>query len=200
MPPGSRMFAVQAISTIAKHTRPIHGTSHIWNAGRIEMNAIEMPASVPSIAARGVIARIAGPTNAPMQHDDADDEAPREPGVPRDDRVLGLEVHRQHDQEHDDEHVRHARAVRHRGDVAAALLLAELPREVRVEQVAERQRDAERRQDAAEHRVRGQLHDAEAEPGQHDHVEQHVGEEAEEAVPVARHPEPDFPRAGRLCS
>jgi hypothetical protein len=29
------------------------------------MKAIEMPASVPSIAARGVIARIAGPTNAP---------------------------------------------------------------------------------------------------------------------------------------
>ncbi len=60
-----RRLAVQAISTIAKHTRPIHGVSHIWNAGRIEMNAIEMPASVPSIAARGVIARIAGPTNAP---------------------------------------------------------------------------------------------------------------------------------------
>ena len=59
------MFAVQAISTIAKQTRPIHGVSHIWNAGRIEMNAIEMPASVPSIAARGVRARICGPTKAP---------------------------------------------------------------------------------------------------------------------------------------
>ena len=67
MPPGSRTFAVHAISTIAKHTRPIHGTSHIWNAGRIEMNATEMPASVPSIAARGVIARIAGPTKAPIR-------------------------------------------------------------------------------------------------------------------------------------
>ena len=30
------------------------------------MNAIEMPASVPSIAARGVSARIFGPTNAPI--------------------------------------------------------------------------------------------------------------------------------------
>jgi hypothetical protein len=59
------MFPVHAISTIAKHTSPIHGVSHIWNAGRIEMNAIEIPASVPSIAARGVIARIIGPTNAP---------------------------------------------------------------------------------------------------------------------------------------
>ena len=64
-PPGSRTFAVQAISTIASETNAIHGTSHIWNAGRSEMNAIEMPASVPSIAARGVWARIHGPTNAP---------------------------------------------------------------------------------------------------------------------------------------
>ena len=53
------------MSTIAKDTNAIHGSSHIWNAGRIEMKAIEMPASVPSIAARGVCARIHGPTNAP---------------------------------------------------------------------------------------------------------------------------------------
>ena len=123
-PPGSRMFAVHAISTIAKHTRPIHGISHIWNAGRIEMNAIEIPASVPSIAARGVIARIVGPTNAPSSTMTPMMKHHARPGVPRDDRVLRLQVHRQHDQEHDDEHVRHARAVRHRGDVAAALLLA----------------------------------------------------------------------------
>ena len=31
-----------------------HGTCQLWNAGRIEMKAIEMPASAPSIAARGV--------------------------------------------------------------------------------------------------------------------------------------------------
>jgi hypothetical protein len=65
IPPGSRMFAVHAIRTIAKQTSAIHGSSHIWNAGRIEMNAIEIPASVPSIAARGVCSRIQGPTNAP---------------------------------------------------------------------------------------------------------------------------------------
>ena len=34
--------------------RPIHATSHICAAGRIEMKVIEIPASVPSIAARGV--------------------------------------------------------------------------------------------------------------------------------------------------
>jgi hypothetical protein len=64
-PPGSRMLPVHAMSTMAKQASPIHGVSKIWNAGRIEMNAIEMPASVPSIAARGVTLRIHGPTNAP---------------------------------------------------------------------------------------------------------------------------------------
>ena len=59
------MLAVQAMSTMAKQTKPIQGTSHIWNAGRIEMKAMEMPASVPSIAARGVILRIHGPTKQP---------------------------------------------------------------------------------------------------------------------------------------
>ncbi len=32
----------------------IHSASHICAAGRMEMNAIEMPARVPSSAARGV--------------------------------------------------------------------------------------------------------------------------------------------------
>ena len=44
-----------------------HGTCQLWNAGRIEMNAIEMPASAPSIAARGVYLRTVGPTNAPSR-------------------------------------------------------------------------------------------------------------------------------------
>ena len=44
----------------------IQAASHIWAAGRIEMNVIEMPASVPSIAARGVYLRMYGPTNAPI--------------------------------------------------------------------------------------------------------------------------------------
>ncbi len=44
----------------------IHALSHIIAAGRIEMKVIEMPASVPSIAARGVNRRTYGPTNAPI--------------------------------------------------------------------------------------------------------------------------------------
>ncbi len=65
MPKGRRMFAVHAISTMAKHTKPIQGISQIWKAGRMEMNAMEMPASVPSMAARGVMRRIHGPTKQP---------------------------------------------------------------------------------------------------------------------------------------
>jgi hypothetical protein len=44
-----------------------HAASHICAAGRIEMNVIEIPARVPSSAARGVSLRMAGPTNAPMR-------------------------------------------------------------------------------------------------------------------------------------
>ena len=46
--------------------KEIHGTSHIWKAGRSEMKAIDIPASVPSIAARGVSRRIVGPIKAPI--------------------------------------------------------------------------------------------------------------------------------------
>ena len=44
----------------------IQAASHICAAGRIEMKAIEMPARVPSSAARGVYLRMYGPTNAPI--------------------------------------------------------------------------------------------------------------------------------------
>ena len=130
------------------------------------------------------------PDEGAEQDDDADDEAPGESAVPGEHRVLGLQVHRQHDQEHDDEHVRHAGAVRHRGHVAAALGLAELPCEIGVEQVAQRQGDSQRGQDAPEYRIGGQLNDPQAEAGQDDHVEQYVGEQAEEAVPVPGNPQP----------
>jgi hypothetical protein len=43
---------------IAKQTMPIRGVMNISSAGRIEMNAIDTPASVPSNAARGVMRRI----------------------------------------------------------------------------------------------------------------------------------------------
>src|SRR4051812_46256886 len=61
IPNGRRTFAVQLIRMTANATNATNGMgSHIWNAGRIEMNVMEMPASVPSIAARGVNLRMYG--------------------------------------------------------------------------------------------------------------------------------------------
>ena len=45
---------------------PITGVMNISSAGRIEMNVIDTPASVPSSAARGVILRISGPMKPPI--------------------------------------------------------------------------------------------------------------------------------------
>ena len=50
---------------IAKQTTPITGVVNICAAGLIEMKVIEMPASDPSSAARGVILRISGPMKPP---------------------------------------------------------------------------------------------------------------------------------------
>src|SRR5262249_60757596 len=49
----------------------------------------------------------------------------------------------------------------------------------------------ESREDALEHDVARHLDHAQSEAGEHDHVEHYVGEEAEERVPVSRHPPAD---------
>ncbi len=64
-PNGIRREPSQPTRMNANATSPIHGACHICAAGRMAMNAIEMPASAPSIAARGVHRRIHGPTSAP---------------------------------------------------------------------------------------------------------------------------------------
>ena len=66
MPNGSFTSVKKPIRMMASTGRPIQAASHICAAGRIEMNVIEMPASVPSMAARGVSLRMYGPTNAPI--------------------------------------------------------------------------------------------------------------------------------------
>ena len=90
----------------------IHSAPHICAPGRIEMNASEMPASVPSIAARGVRWRIVGPTKAPIKMMQPMMKAQARPAVQACDGVLGGQVRRQHDHQRHDEHVRHARPVR----------------------------------------------------------------------------------------
>ena len=54
----ARMMAKQGIAMI--------GVMNISSAGRIEMKAIDTPASVPSSAARGVIFRMIGATKPPI--------------------------------------------------------------------------------------------------------------------------------------
>ena len=54
IPPGRRTPAVQERRMIAKVASAIQAAVYIWNAAAMLMNAIEMPARVPSIAARGV--------------------------------------------------------------------------------------------------------------------------------------------------
>jgi hypothetical protein len=51
---------------IAKACEPITGVMNISSAGRIEMKAMETPASVPSSAARGVTLRIQGAMKPPI--------------------------------------------------------------------------------------------------------------------------------------
>ena len=58
MLPGSFTSVKKPIRMMASTGRPIQATSHICAAGRIEMNVMEMPANVPSIAARGVSLRM----------------------------------------------------------------------------------------------------------------------------------------------
>jgi hypothetical protein len=66
MLPGSFRSVKKPIMMMISTGSEIHSASHIWAAGRMEMNAIEMPARVPSSAARGVYLRMYGPTNAPI--------------------------------------------------------------------------------------------------------------------------------------
>ena len=57
--------AEPARGMIAKHTMPITGVMYISSAGRIEMKAMDTPASVPRSAARGVILRTIGAMKPP---------------------------------------------------------------------------------------------------------------------------------------
>ena len=64
--PGIRRPPSQPTAMKARAMKAIHGACHICAAGLIEMNVIEIPASAPSRAARGVHLRSHGPKNAPM--------------------------------------------------------------------------------------------------------------------------------------
>ena len=147
-----------------------------------------MPASEPSSAARGVIRRMTGADEAADHQHEALHEHPGEAGAPRLDRIAALEQDRQHDHEHHDEHVRHADPRGQRANVAAAGFLSQLAGEPGVIDRAEEQHQAGRGQDAPEDDRIGQLEHEAQQAGQHQHVDEDVGAEAEEGVPVARRP------------
>ena len=88
--------------------------------GRIEMNVMETPASVPSRAARGVMRRTIGAMKPPIISTKLWMNTQVKPGLPALDRIAGLERDRQHDHERDDEHVRHADARGQRAHVTAS--------------------------------------------------------------------------------
>ena len=75
---------------IAKQVMPITGVMNISSAGRMEMNVIDTPASVPSSAARGVILRIDRPDEAADHQHEALNEHPRQARFPSLDRIAGL--------------------------------------------------------------------------------------------------------------
>ena len=173
---------------IAKHTMPMSGVSNTSRPGRIEMKVMEMPASEPSSAARGVILRITGAMKPPDHQHEALDEHPGEARLPGLDRIVGPEQDRQHDHEGDDEHVRHAGARRQGADVGAAGLLGQPIGEPGVVHRAEEQHQPGGGKNSAEHqRIRHLQHEAQ-QPGQHENVDQNIGAETEEGVPVARNP------------
>ncbi len=78
-PPGTppkRTPPNQPHRMMAKHTRPITGVLKIWLAGLMAMKVMEMPASEPSRAARGVMRRITGRDEAARHQHEALDADP----------------------------------------------------------------------------------------------------------------------------
>ena len=89
MPPGSFRSVKKPTRMMPSTGRPIQAASQIWPAGRIEMKLSEMPARVPSRAARGVILRMNGPMKAPISTMTPMMKAQASPACPGPDRVAG---------------------------------------------------------------------------------------------------------------
>jgi hypothetical protein len=75
--------------------------------------------------------------------------------------------------------VRDARPVRHRRYVIAAFVFGEPPSEVGVLQIAQRQCDAESGKDPAVDNIRRQVDDMQTKSGQHNDVQNDIGEQTE---------------------
>ena len=133
-----------------------------------------------------------GRDEAADHQDEALEEHPDQAGFPALDRVAGLERDRQHDHEGDDEHMRHADARGQGADVAAAGFLRQAIGEPGVVEGGQAHHQAQSPAGCGRTRcVRHLEHEAQ-QAGEHQHVDQDVGAEAEEGVPVARRPQCRF--------
>ena len=125
---------------------------------------------------------------AARHQDETLDEHPGEACLPGLDGIVGPEEDRQHDDEGDDEHVRHADARRQGADVGAAGLLGQPIGEPGVVDRAEEQHQPEGGKNSPEHQRIRHLEHVAQQPGQHENVDEDVGAEPEEGVPVAGNP------------
>ena len=165
--PGSRTPAMKPAMMIMKTGRAIHSAPHICAPGRIEMNVSEMPASVPSIAARGVQWRIVGPTKAPMRMMMPMMKAHASPAVQA---AIGSLVARYVGSMITSVTMNMCGTLGPYGIAVTSsrpLLDRQLAGEVEVEEVADQQLDAERRQDDLVDVVGRHVHHADAQPGEH---------------------------------
>ena len=144
------------------------------------------------MAARGVIFRMNGPDERADQHDHADDEGPRQPGLPGPQRILGGQENGQHDHEHNDEHVRNAGPIRQGRDVGPVLPASQSAGQEGVIDISGEHRDAQRGQHGAQHIGGRHLHDKDQQGGQGQHIDQDVEAETEEGVGLALGPQREF--------
>ena len=102
--------------------------------------------------------------------------------------IAGLQRDRQHDHKGDDEHVRHADARRQRADIVASGLLGEPIGQPRIVERGQTEHQPGGGQDASEDDVVRHLQHEAQESRQREQVDEDVGSEAEEGVPVSGHP------------
>ena len=178
---------------------PMSGVSNTRRPGRIEMKVMEMPASEPSNAARGVILRMIGAMKPPAIRTKLWTNTQVSPASQAWIGSLVLSRMGKHDYEGDDEHVRHAGARRKRADICAARLLRQPIGKPSVVDRAEEQHQPERGEDSAEDQRIRHLENVAEEPGQDENVDQDVSAEPEEGVPISGNPPFLRSRLGGHC-